>query len=126
MISLAQGAFSDLPQFEAKNPLDNLSSLTGHYVIVFGALCSALGISVKGTAKMFLFTLLRSMLLAAVRLNLVGPMQAEKVQVELSTLLSPHLDVLMQVPLCRAHCVSPLVSVVEGIHSRLYSRVFAS
>ena len=126
MISLGEAAFSDLPQLQSKSPLKNLSSLRGHYVIVFGSLCNALGISIQGTAKMFLFTLLRSMLLAAVRLNLVGPMQAEKIQIELGGLLSSHLEAMMKIPLCRAHCVSPLIAVVEGIHSRLYSRVFAS
>eukprot|EP00009_Paramoeba_aestuarina_P000751 CAMPEP_0201510308 /NCGR_PEP_ID=MMETSP0161_2-20130828/3049_1 /ASSEMBLY_ACC=CAM_ASM_000251 /TAXON_ID=180227 /ORGANISM="Neoparamoeba aestuarina, Strain SoJaBio B1-5/56/2" /LENGTH=607 /DNA_ID=CAMNT_0047905461 /DNA_START=165 /DNA_END=1988 /DNA_ORIENTATION=- len=126
LTSLSRAAFSHLPQLESNSPFENLGALRGHYVVVFGSICDALGMPPQRTAKMYLFTILRNMLLAAVRLNLVGPTQAEKIQVELSQFLSPHLEKLMKTPLCQAHCVSPLIAVVEGIHARLYSRVFAS
>ena len=126
LTSLSRAAFSHLPQLESSSLFETLGALRGHYVVVFGSICDALGMPPRRTAKMYLFVILRNMLLAAVRLNLVGPTQAEKIQLELSQFLSPHLENLMKTPLCQAHCVSPLIAVVEGIHARLYSRVFAS
>ena len=51
-----------------------------HFAPVFGACLRRLEISRETTARMFFFNHLRGVLAAAVRLNIVGPMEAQMLQ----------------------------------------------
>ena len=55
-----------------------------HLSPVFGAVTSSLGISKDESIRLFVFMHLRSALAAAVRLNIVGPMEGQAIQFQLS------------------------------------------
>src|SRR5258706_207895 len=55
-----------------------------HFAPVFGVCLRRLYVSRETTARMFFFNHLRSVLAAAVRLNIVGPMEAQMLQHRLS------------------------------------------
>jgi urease accessory protein len=99
---------------------------SAHFASVFGACLRRLDISREATARMFFFNYLRGVLAAAVRLNIVGPMEAQMLQ----HCLSPKAEEV------RAHCESlsldqiaqtaPLFDLWQGAQDRLYSRLFQS
>ncbi|KAI8816144.1 UreF-domain-containing protein [Fimicolochytrium jonesii] len=137
----------------------------GHLAVCFGIVCWSLGISLERTEHLFLFLHVRSLLSAAIRLNLVGPYQGQQM------LLAAQADVAEVLRLVRekmeldeqqggkydrhdstddgmtggvveneddadlrhhrlatttACQTSPVVDILQGLHSQLYSRMFNS
>jgi urease accessory protein len=100
--------------------------LAGHWPVAFGAACGSLGLHREQMARMLLFITLRGMVSAAVRLGIVGPMQAQSLQYDLHP-YGEHLAnqaVLWSVE--DAAQTSPVIELLQGMHDRLYSRLFLS
>ena len=98
----------------------------GHYPVVFGAVVRALGFDQKAALRTYLFIAIRGTLSAGVRLGVVGPFEAQRLQMK----LDPHLDEAVS----RAACLSledvcqtsPLMELLQMGQDRLYSRLFQS
>ncbi len=97
-----------------------------HFSPVFGAVMRRLGIQREMAVRLFFFNHLRSLMAAAVRLNIVGPMEAQTLQHRLS-------DRAEEVAVRCAHLslddiaqTAPLLDLWQGAHDRLYSRLFQS
>lgn len=77
-------------------------------------------------ARVLLLVTLRGMVSAAVRLGIVGPMEAQSLQYE----LHPYGEVLAAESALwgveDAAQTSPVIEVLQGMHDRLYSRLFLS
>jgi urease accessory protein len=97
----------------------------GHFGPIYGALCRELGVSETSTCHLFLFLQLRSLLSSAVRLNIVGPLEAQALQHELSSFARQVLE--CPVPeMVDAVQTAPLLEIWQGAHDRLYARLFQS
>jgi urease accessory protein len=97
-----------------------------HFAPVFGACLRRLNIPRETAARMFFFNHLRSVLAAAVRLNIVGPMEAQVLQHTLSTkaeLVRQKCELLMLDQIAQT---APLLDLWQGAQDRLYSRLFQS
>jgi hypothetical protein len=57
-----------------------------HHAVVLGAACGCLGLSPAAACRVYVFTLLRDLISAATRLNVVGPQQAAALLAELAPL----------------------------------------
>ncbi|KAI9350818.1 hypothetical protein BDR26DRAFT_851568 [Obelidium mucronatum] len=152
---------------------------SGHLVILLGVLCGALGIPLVETQRLFMFHHVRGLVSAAVRLNVVGPYEGQRMVVSLGSVVDSVLrnvtgrmaavsssncarergegkimdenagprdafQVLRKVRRRRdeIHChdnnqetavaqeqaiqTGMVVEVVQGLHDRLYSRLFNS
>lgn len=117
---------------------------SGHAATCFGAVCGLLDINHETCVSMFLYTTARDMVNAAVRMNLIGPLEGGYVTNELcggvNKLIEMFLDKIVQN--CQdevtsttgtttasthvAHQVAPLVEVLSNAHDRLYTRLFNS
>jgi len=97
-----------------------------HFAVVFGAILQQFGVSRDTTMRMFFFVHLRSVLAAAVRLNIVGPMEAQTLQQKLSPNAEQILQRCRSLALDDAAQSAPLLDVWQGAHDRLYSRLFQS
>lgn len=97
-----------------------------HFPCVFGAATRLLGISSEIAAQLFFFNHLRSVLAAAVRLNIVGPMEAQALQHQLATKAQQVLENCQSLTLDDIAQTSPLVDLWQGTQDRLYSRLFQS
>jgi urease accessory protein len=99
----------------------------GHWPIVFGAVGSGLGIDGRRLARLLLFITLRGNISAAVRLGVVGPMQAQAIQNRLGgygeTLAERAMGWKVE---DAAAQVSPVTELLQGMHDRLYSKLFLS
>ena len=71
-----------------------------------------------------LFMCLRTLVGSAVRLGIVGPMAAQKLQI----LISPEAEAVANhcadIQVAEAAQTVPLLDVLQGAHDRLYSRLF--
>lgn len=97
-----------------------------HFAPVFGACLRRLDVSRETTARMFFFSHLRSVLAAAVRLNIVGPMEAQRLQHKLAAkaeLVRKQCELLTLEQIAQT---APLLDLWQGAQDRLYSRLFQS
>ena len=98
----------------------------GHLSPVFGAVTGLLDLPVEQAVRLFLFGNLRSLISAAVRLNIVGPLQGQAIQHHLGpdaeTAVTATAGLLPQ-DICQT---APLIDIFQGTHDRIYSKLFQS
>jgi len=97
-----------------------------HFAPVFGACLRQLEISRETTGRMFFFNHLRSVLAAAVRLNIVGPMEVQVLQYKLSAKAELVRQKCESLTLDDIAQTAPLLDLWQGAQDRLYSRLFQS
>ncbi|KAI8835332.1 hypothetical protein BC829DRAFT_365379, partial [Chytridium lagenaria] len=102
----------------------------GHLPVTFGMTCFCLGLSLETTQYLLLFQHARSIISAAVRLNLVGPYAGQKLLLAIrpdteSILQSGELGFAKRAD-GEAYQCAPVVDLVQGMHDQLYSRLFNS
>ena len=100
--------------------------LPGHFAPAFGASAGWLGFTPMTTAMAFLFLTLRGMVSSAVRLGIIGPMQAQAMQFELSPFARWVAHRFIDTPEIEAAQSAPIIDILQGGHDRLYSRLFQS
>ncbi|HVX83618.1 MAG TPA: urease accessory UreF family protein [Phycisphaerae bacterium] len=98
----------------------------GHLAVAFGAMMRAVGLEEWETARLFLFWTLRGAVSAAVRLNAVGPLQAQEIQMRMGGVLETAVEAGMALGVDEAAQTLPLMEVFQGMQDRLYSRLFQS
>jgi urease accessory protein len=97
-----------------------------HIATVFGACMCRLGVCRETTTRMFFFNHLRAILAAAVRLNIMGPMEAQLVQNVTSAKAEKILKKCESLSLDDIAQTAPLLEIWQGAQDRLYSRLFQS
>ena len=97
-----------------------------HFAPVFGACLLQLDVSRETAARIFFFNHLRGVLAAAVRLNIVGPMEAQMLQQRLSAKAEEVLTCCAHLTLDDIAQTAPLLDLWQGAQDRLYSRLFQS
>jgi urease accessory protein len=98
----------------------------GHLATVFGILARALELERTRSARMFLFWHLRGWLAGAVRLGVVGPLEAQATQSGLGIYAEEVLDRCADLNLDDISQTAPLLDLWQGSQDRLYSRLFQS
>lgn len=107
-------------------PLSLARPLHGHLPPIFGALTNRLGVARFQAASLFCFQHLRGVLSAAVRLGIVGPMEAQTLQHRLGPCASEVLNQCAHLPVEEVAQTAPLLDLWQGTQDRLYSRLFQS
>jgi urease accessory protein len=100
--------------------------LAGHWAPVFGAAARALELPRRQACELFLFLALRGAVSSAVRLGIVGPLQGQRLQHEVSAPLADLVDRYIDQPPQSAAQTAPLPDLLQATHDRLYSRLFVS
>ena len=72
---------------DAERSSTSFEYVRGHLAVVYGIVCGLLLVSKTTCLHMFLYSTLRNLILAAVRLNIIGPMEGERLQYELGPTL---------------------------------------
>lgn len=96
--------------------------IAGHLAPLLGLVGARLGLERATIRRLFVYTTVRDLLSAAVRLGLVGPLAAQAVQRDL---LAAGADLITQAETEPVQLL-PLQEIVHAQHDRLYSRLFAS
>ena len=97
-----------------------------HFPCIFGGALSLLNAPLETTTRLFFFNHLRGILAAAVRLNIVGPMEAQSLQHQFSTTAENILQTSASLTLDDIAQTSPLLDLWQAAQDRLYSRLFQS
>jgi urease accessory protein len=111
------------------SPSKNLSNAVlqfNHFAPVFGCAMCHLEIPRETTLQLFFFNHLRGLMAAAVRLNIVGPMEAQTLQRQLTPVAEEMLNRCESLTLDDIAQTSPLLDLWQGAQDRLYSRLFQS
>ena len=98
----------------------------GHFAPAFGAVTRRLGLPLRSATRLFCFNHLRGVLAAAVRLNIVGPLEAQSIQHRLAAQAENVVQRSEQLTLRDLAQTAPLLDLWQGTHDRLYSRLFQS
>ncbi|KAL7805576.1 hypothetical protein V8C44DRAFT_223859 [Trichoderma aethiopicum] len=102
--------------------------VSAHLGPLFGAIAAVVGLSLRQTAYVFLLSHVKALVSAAVRANMFGPYQAQKM------LASEHVQALINALVEREWHTSveeagqsvPVMDLWVGRHELLYSRIFNS
>lgn len=97
-----------------------------HLAPVEGAVLSLLGVSLAEARRVFLFVQLRGIMSAAVRLGLLGPLEAQAIQAGIAPAVEAAADASAGAALEDAAQTTPLLDLFQGHQDRLYSRLFRS
>jgi urease accessory protein len=131
--SRAQGkAFLSAVQRVFKNEKTNMETgrmpvlRFNHFACAFGGAMRQLDVSRDTVARLFFFNHLRGVMAAAVRLNIVGPMEAQSLQHQLTATAEDVLKRCESLTLDDIAQTSPLLDLWQGAQDRLYSRLFQS
>ena len=97
-----------------------------HHAPVFGAIFGTLGIAAADTQTAWLHGVMRGVLSAAVRLGVVGPLEAQQIQATRTTALDQMLASCARLSLDDAASTAPLLELFGALHDRLDGRLFQS
>lgn len=97
-----------------------------HLAPTFGVILAALGLPGDIAARLYLYITLRSSISSAVRLNVVGPLEAQAIQYRLASLVASLSRRSAEFALADAAQTAPILDLLQAAQDRLYSRLFQS
>lgn len=98
----------------------------GHLAPVFGAALAALGVTADDALRLYLHQSVRGVTSAAVRLGLLGPHEAQRLQHDLGPRAEHVLERGARLSVDEAAQPAPLLDLFGAAHDRLYARLFQS
>ena len=101
-------------------------ALHRHHAPIFGATLAALEVDREACAQLFLHLVVRSVTSAAVRLGVVGPHEAQRLQHGVAPMLDRLLATSARLEVDDCAQTSPIADLRQATHDRLYSRLFQS
>jgi len=130
-LTAVERIFSERVETAVKNEKKELTGSAvrapfAHFAPVFGACLRRLEIPRATALRLFYFSHLRALLASAVRLNIVGPMEAQVLQHRLSSLAEERAESSAAFTLNDLAQTAPLLDLWQGAQDRLYSRLFQS
>ncbi|CAK7567327.1 MAG: hypothetical protein SEPTF4163_005290 [Sporothrix epigloea] len=114
---------------QTSNPAPGtLSEASAHMPPLFGAVAAFAGLERRQAADVFVLSHIKALLSAAVRANLLGPYQAQRLLASnlVQKLATKSVDDTWDVPVEEAGQTVPVVDLWMGRHEMLYSRIFNS
>ena len=105
---------------------DTQSPLCFHLAPAFGFVLYFLNVRREPASRLFFFLHLRGLLAAAVRLGIVGPMEAQAIQHDLAPRAEAVMIRCQNIGVDEIAQTAPLLELWQGSQDRLYSRLFQS
>ncbi|KAK7093602.1 uncharacterized protein [Littorina saxatilis] len=97
-----------------------------HYPVVFGAVCGCLGLPLELTRASFMSGVARTTVASAVRLDKLGPVEAQKTLAVLQKLI-PDIIARNQSRSAEDACITfPVMDVLQNCHDKLFCKLFYS
>lgn len=105
-----------------------LAPVAAHLAPLFGVICRVVGLSLHQTAYIFMLGHVKALISAAVRANLLGPYQAQRVLAssEVMGMIAAAIEREWDTPVEEAGQSVPVMDLWIGRHEVLYSRIFNS
>jgi len=100
--------------------------LAPHHAPVFGAVFRSLSIDAEATMRLFLYQAARTMILAAVKLGIVGVFDGQRLQDRATPEIERTLERCRALDPEEIAQTNPILDLYQATHDRLYSRLFQS
>ncbi|UKZ46277.1 hypothetical protein TrVGV298_000478 [Trichoderma virens] len=102
--------------------------VSAHLGPLFGAICAIVGLTLRQTAYVFMLSHVKALISAAVRANMFGPYQAQKLLASdnVQTLINSVVEREWHTSVEEAGQSVPVMDLWVGRHELLYSRIFNS
>lgn len=97
-----------------------------HHTVVFGTVCALLGVGTDDCQRMYLFFTVRDLLSAATRLNLIGPLEATRIQFEMGPTMEKIFQSKKDRQIDDSYSSAPVLDLIQAMHDQLYTRIFNS
>ncbi|CAG2213334.1 ureF [Mytilus edulis] len=97
-----------------------------HLPVVYGACCGIMGINIKSTMTTFLYSTLRSSIASSIRLDKVGPIEAQIIQTNLQKTIPDVVDRYRYRTVEEACIVFPVIDMIQNAHDNMFSKLFYS
>ncbi|KAI9499211.1 hypothetical protein BDB00DRAFT_795851 [Zychaea mexicana] len=98
----------------------------GHFPICFGLVCRYLKVDLENTLHLWLYLFTRTLYSSAVRMNVIGPYEAQKLLFQSREPIERIVKETADIPMEDCCQTNPLLDVCQGMHDRLYTRLFNS
>ncbi|KAI7895913.1 uncharacterized protein EV154DRAFT_298753 [Mucor mucedo] len=98
----------------------------GHFAICYGLICRYLNVDLENTLHLWLYLFTRTIFSSAVRLNVVGPYEAQRLLLNSRQSIEEIIQRTKEMGMEDCCQTNPLLDVCQGMHDRLYSRLFNS
>ncbi len=98
--------------------------LSGHFAPIFGVVLRLLEVRRTEAIQLFLFLALRGGIASAVRLGIIGPLEAQATQFRLAPYAAEMARCGERLTLADVAQTAPILDLLHGAHDRLYSRLF--
>ncbi len=101
-------------------------SIQGHFAPLFGLICKRLDLEEDHAriGQVFMYASLRAVVSAAVRMNMIGPIEGQRIQASCYQLAQKIVSEHIDRPLEQLGQTCPLLDIIQGSHDTLYSRLF--
>ena len=116
----------DVPAIAAQADRARAREGPSHLAPLFGATLAALRVERRETLALYLYIALRGIASAAVRLAVVGPHEAQRLQLRHGTTMDAVLASCQELRPHDAATVAPVADIIGQTHDRLYTRLFQS
>lgn len=127
LMRVASAMFSEAPSLKVMRDTSlGLGSVHFHHAPIFGLISGVLGFDITASQRAYLFITMRDVISAATRLNLIGPLGAAVLQHQVVPVAEIILEKSMNRAVDDACQTAPLLDIVQGCHSYLFSRLFSS
>lgn len=105
-----------------------LPPVAAHLAPLFGVICRVVGLSLHQTAYIFMLGHVKALISAAVRANLLGPYQAQRLLAssDVMGMIAGAIEREWDTPVDEAGQSVPVMDLWVGRHEILYSRIFNS
>jgi urease accessory protein len=125
LLTSAERIFA-MPALQRLRQTVELETSSCHLAPIFGVLAHSFEIGRDAAARLFFFLHLRGLIASAVRLGIVGPLEAQGLQYRFAACAEKQLAVCQLLSLDDIAQTSPLLELRQGAQDRLYSRLFQS
>lgn len=97
-----------------------------HHTLIFGATYYTAGFAILQTRQMYLYQVLRDQISTAVRLGIIGPMEAVQTQKNMHSVCEEAIRQTTHLTHENASRNAPQIDIAQSFHQHLYSRLFQS
>lgn len=97
-----------------------------HLPVVYGAVCGIMELDIQSTLTTFLYSTLRTSIASSIRLDKVGPIEAQVIQTDLQKRIPDIVDRYKEKSTDDVCVVFPIIDLVQNAHDNMFSKLFYS
>lgn len=127
LMRVAATVFTEIPCLKTMRDASlGSGAVSFHHAPIFGIIFGLLGLDGGTSQRAYMFIIMRDVISAATRLNLVGPLGAAVMQHQLAPVAEAIVVKWMDRAVEEACQTAPLLDTIQGCHGYLFSRLFCS